>query len=902
MKPQMIISYEELVYIADSVYREIVQANKDDGQLVHAVLDKFKYDNLSEECKLFVLTHSWYNDKKLSLCDVYQMERCASEMVDDEGWMCHHSWNRRVRTHDGFLPQPGDHFSSQAMPPPADYMAPPAGSMAPPPMVNMAPLPPPVGYIAPPPVQAVGYMALPPPFGYMAPPAPVGNMAPPPVGNMAQPPLVGNMAPPPVGNMAQPPLVGNMDPPPVGNMAQPPPVGNMAPPPVQAAGYMAPSPLFGYMAQPPTIGNMALPPPVWNMVPPPVGYMCPTPPGGYIIPPPVKCMARLEGNSVPPISNVNISPLPVEDPLWKYIIISDKVNCMKALLSRTPLCAIHKENIPPEISWIKCGEWMQHVLASRNARWNSSQTCCYDDDGEESRKVSQFDALKQIAFTMHAAELFSHCCKFNAMRCMQFLLDKAPHLIHMKAASGHNRLALTTALLYMSPITNDLLERGAVVGREDNAFTLAAIYKKRHFCHRNIRQATELLCHGNEDVISQFECEDSPGCTLLHLLYKTFGDVERPLPKLKDTVFCTKQFIKSGVDPTKEACCGTALNVLLKNLLQYRLPSIMPWHHYESSKHALVAQNLSACMQILLPIFKGKPPGDVDLPASLMDLTNVSHQTICMEFIKQLQLVLDNGLCFNVIRSTFLDLNMFLNFQNTNPCSVCAPAIRLLFTLLCNQPDHNEEKVFLKEIVDRVTDSITGLRLSLLAPDGCHAQDGQECVLHECCFWEMFELIVLAGSNRCNVYHFLENMTRSTIESSLCRTLTHITMHSVHVKNGCPVFLERLARLVKIGWIHFTSTEYISYLETYIGKLADSATNDNTRIVAEELYEFTRNVLPLKTLTRQCIVQHVMWTDIKHLPLPTALKVYVRLGELSADHPVLSMSKAQLAGQLKNTH
>ena len=289
--------------------------------------------------------------------------------------------------------------------------------------------------------------------------------------------------------------------------------------------------------------------------------------------------------------------------------------------------------------------------------------CCYDNDREESCKVSHFDAMRQIAFTMHAAELFSHCCKFNAMRCMQHLLDTAPHLIHMKTASGHNRLALTTALLYMSPITNDLLRKGAIVGQEDSDSTLAAIYQKRHCCHRNIRQATELLCHGNEDVISQFECEDSPGYTLLHLLYKTFGDEVRPLPKLEDTVFCTKQFIKSGVDPTKEDCCGTALNVLLKNLLQYRLPSIMPWHHYERSKHALVAQNLSACIQILLPVFKGKPPGDVDLPASLMDLTNVSHQTICMEFIKQLQLLLDSGLCFNVIQSSFPDFIMLLSVK-----------------------------------------------------------------------------------------------------------------------------------------------------------------------------------------------------------------------------------------------
>ena len=53
----MAFSQDELHHIADSVCREIAQASKDDGQVVHTVLDKYEYDRLSESDKLFVLTH-----------------------------------------------------------------------------------------------------------------------------------------------------------------------------------------------------------------------------------------------------------------------------------------------------------------------------------------------------------------------------------------------------------------------------------------------------------------------------------------------------------------------------------------------------------------------------------------------------------------------------------------------------------------------------------------------------------------------------------------------------------------------------------------------------------------------------------------------------------------------------
>ena len=529
---------------------------------------------------------------------------------------------------------------------------------------------------------------------------------------------------------------------------------------------------------------------------------------------------------------------------------------------------------------------MQHVLSEKKAKWNSSQVYRYHYDGEESSEHSQFPTMRQIAFTMHAAELFSQCCKFNAVKCMEFLLDKAPQLTHMKATSGHNRLALNTALLYSSPITKVLLRKDAVIGKADSASTLAAIYMRQRCYYNDIQQATELLCQGNEDVISQFECIFSPGETLLHLLYDSFDIDKRPLPKLDDTVFCTKLLLKSGVDPTKKAFKGTALDILMDRLIKYRSVLGRAWNDVETRKYALAAQTFSACVQILLPVFQGKPLGDYDLPPSLIDFTKVSHESICMEFIKLLQLVIDNGVYYDM--TPVRKLRMCLNFPKPNPCSFCAPAVRLLFTCLCYQPNRSSENEFLEEFMN----SSQSIFMTLFVlQDVCHAADGQQCVLHECCSWEMLELMVQAGAMR--AIHDLGNINPNIMMSEKLTFMK--SQYSDHFRNGCPTILQRFARVVKMGWIHCTSKADRNDLEMFVEDLAHNETTDYARIVAEELRDFMQNALPLKTLTRLCIMQHVMWKDVKHLPLPTALKVYVRLGELSVDHPVRSMSEAQLA-------
>ena len=416
----------------------------------------------------------------------------------------------------------------------------------------------------------------------------------------------------------------------------------------------------------------------------------------------------------------------MKNPLWEHILSLDKVECMKALLSQTPLHAIHKANIPPEITWIKSAEWMQDVLHQNKARWNSSHVCNYSNAVKELDAATKEDIMTQIAFTMHATELFSQCCRYRAMKCMHYLLETAPNLIQMRVSNEQNRLALSTAFLYSSPITDVLLEKGAVVERENSAVTLAKIYKKQ-YTYKNFQQATELLSKGNEDLMNQFGRDSG---SLLYTLYDNIYLLEN-LPELQQTISCTKLLLSIGIDPTKEMYGESILELLINRLMRH----YFSW--MTASNATLAAKTLAACVQILLPMFKGRPAGDVELPAFLVDSTTMSQEAVCLEFIHQLQIILDNDVNLDGITFIFIDLVVQLRYSMSGPCSACSRVVILLFTILCKH-NHDREEIHLLNLMASsiIMEKGRGAR-KLGRAHVCRVPDGI-CILRSCSRWNMY--------------------------------------------------------------------------------------------------------------------------------------------------------------------
>ena len=177
----------------------------------------------------------------------------------------------------------------------------------------------------------------------------------------------------------------------------------------------------------------------------------------------------------------------------------------------------------------------------------------------------------------------------------------------------------------------------------------------------------------------------------------------------------------------------------------------------------------------------------------------------------------------------------------------------------------------------------------------CTALMGQECPNVDCCRWDILELAVYVRGEKISAH---DTVKIGPLHQSIHSMYEH---YNDHVINGCIVKLQRITRLVKMIWI-YCPHELHGDLRSFVSSLTElvrskECKSHHARTVVEELDNLVakNNVLPLKTLTRQCIITHIQFKDVKYLPLPTAMKVYVRLGDISPEHPVNNMSLHQLA-------
>ena len=573
-----------------------------------------------------------------------------------------------------------------------------------------------------------------------------------------------------------------------------------------------------------------------------------------------------------------------KNPLWAYIISSDNVHYMDALLKQIPLYAIHRANTPPEVTWIESPAWMQDALFIYNARWNG-QVCDYDHGDEAPDFSAKLEIMTQIAFTMHATELFSQCCKYTTINCMLYLLVKAPNLIRMKASSEKNRLALDTALLYDSAITNVLVERGAKVSGQESVRVLAEIYKKRK---ANVVQATKLICKENKELVKDFaQC----GVNLLHIFYETIFHKGETLES-KDIVACTKYLLGTGLDPTMKRFNSeeNAFDTLISAL---KLCTPTGPNYRDLKKYV---ETLTACTEMILPTLQGKPAGDIDVLPFIVGQNEI--QAAILVLIEQLQLILESTVHLAHNDFTFMYVSELVDFEWTDPCVFCMPVVKLHYTMLCKGYLQNS----LEMLVNEVADDFQKSKLS-------HPfQTGQVCSTRGCCAFELLELAVYArGGNLAEHYTF----AIMPLQQLICSMYDD---YKDHIINGCTVILQRIARFVRMIWIScpkrgdwgmkemFFPQGVDQKLRSFVSNLtflvrSNDCKSDHARTFVQELDNLiaTNNVLPLKTLTRQCITVHIQFKDVKYLPLPTALKVYVRLGDISPEHPIHNMSLHELA-------
>ena len=895
------------IKLADDILDDVItlhcqDSNQDNADIIHHVLGHHRYQDLSECAKLFVLTQEVYEPNQFTLQYVYDINNRNPLVQQAFAPVLQPAVSTfpPQRPPMYAAPAPPVHATMQnnAAPPARMNAAAPQMNAAPPAQMNAAA---PQIYVAAPQMNVVS-----PQINAAAPPmyatAPQINAAAPPMYATVQinpaPSQMNVPAPASQINAAAPPMYATVQinpmPPQINVPAPAPPMYAVAPQMNAAAPQMYATVQINVAASQlnaATHINAPAPAPQINAPAPPMNTTAPqmnaVAPPVYAAAPQMNAASALNAQiaavQIKHRSNRSRHRSNGSKSLWEYVISTDKVNCMEALLSYTPLYAINKANISPYFTWIKSPEWMQNSLENQRARWDGQMFDYFQYGQNCTGWALQMNVLKQIAFTMHAAELFSQCCKYNAMECMKYLLRKAPNLIHMKASSDNNRNALQSALLYNSQVVDLLLHLGARLHPEKGLVTLVEIYRGKDQ-RSNIGKATDVIFRGNENQLRPY----TSGCFLLHVLYRHLH--QGGLPHLLETVCSTQLILKAGFDPTiKSDHKSPALHVLASTLM--RNLTYVATVRDSITQYTNVVQTLVACAQMILPLHRGGLPGVIKLPSSING-PNVTRQNLCLQMIVQLQAIVDtdmsqnNSLFVHNILHCFVSLRENVQyFERHDACLMCAPIVKLLFTVM-RQQYYATEQEFLEKLVRLIVTDIS-------VPLGCLVPE--QCSVPNCCSWELLELVVHAGADLLvPQYH-----DRSLWGQPLY--LQHIgdilsVRYDNHILLGCDGTLQRIPRFVRMCWIHFTSTTSRQLTKDFIDRVIDLVINDTAaRSVVEDLYVFIENVLPLTTLTRQCILHHVHWKNVAQLPLPTVLKVFIRVEDIAADHPVYKMSLNELA-------
>ena len=588
--------------------------------------------------------------------------------------------------------------------------------------------------------------------------------------------------------------------------------------------------------------------------------------------------------------------------LWQRTIDFDLVDHMEVLLLRTPLFAINKHNIPPQLTWIESPEWMQDTLYANRARWNG-EVCDYDIDIAPKAEDTKLAILKQLAFTMHANSLFYHCCgPAGANDCGQYLLEKAPHLVQMKAYSPisdfwkKHDMPLYRALQSeaMSNQVAYMVQLGATLGEHmDNVETLAKLLANN--LNINMQLVIQVLSKGREADVKLYR--DKYGSSLLHILHSQFETKVtfnfKHSRHYQQIVDGTKLLLDCGVDVTDpNNSSHTAFDALMEEFRSIILRIRTERKFCEQRIKCI--QSVSSCMQLLLPFLNKEASKAFILP-------NMSPKPLelCLSIIQIFQCLLKADLfARNLERDLgYLLFSNIMNVRLSSPCTMCVPITTLLYDAMYKGLDITktfslgESKYlfhFTSSIVEILVQQLSGFHFAwgMCQPGGCWGPTSStklqppQCDVHvlssACCYWTVLEMLV-----------------HSRGEGALARTLTRnvfypseqpLTMQLLCRLGKCVLSgylncLENIRMIAAFIWMYEQGS--ISVMDRYLQDLHEELQEEKVKDDILELKDFLHSVRPLKLLSRACILQHVQWKDIKCLPLPPLLQKYVQFGNAS---------------------
>ena len=161
-------------------------------------------------------------------------------------------------------------------------------------------------------------------------------------------------------------------------------------------------------------------------------------------------------------------------------------------------------------------------------------------------------------------------------------------------------------------------------------------------------------------------------------------------------------------------------------------------------------------------------------------------------------------------------------------------------------------------------------------PCSCLSKSGTSSTTCGCCGFQVLELIAYCMPHTGRV---------ECCKGDGCECVRISLMNLLLTVNYTrPFTFSNICSIIKLIWLYFPEDKIPAM--DYLHKLHNRISSRDERRDVTDLQDLMQTVRPLKLLSRLCILQHIEWKDIKHLPAPLRLIRYLELGDISFNHVI----------------
>ena len=347
------------------------------------------------------------------------------------------------------------------------------------------------------------------------------------------------------------------------------------------------------------------------------------------------------------------------DSLFKNILKEDNVDLLKVLLPYSPLHFVNTDYLNQTLHFLEYNEYkhgflthvyeypllhvkfllsdFKYLKMNLEGYWTPNDIFGVIIPKQFRNYKEEFTIMAKIASTVLAAELFDMGCCYKSMKCLKFVLEQTPGLVHIKLAQHVS--AIPTLLMMDDEFMTQEAEHTNGINLQKSEAHTNQVAQQTKESNVEMRKIKQLL-------VPKIKCR---GENALHIIMRQLHDdiKNHHIFSLPDYV-C--ELLEMGVDPTERNKDGqTVLDVLVSIISKdFFAPRRFKRKEKKQTFMHIPTDQLriaTLCIKLLQTKFAVEYEKDTPIPRDLFSIHAISCTNDKVEFlswIKQYQSILDS--------------------------------------------------------------------------------------------------------------------------------------------------------------------------------------------------------------------------------------------------------------------